>query len=176
MTRKAVLLISLILLAALLLVACDNETDLTEETYAAMTVELIRAGFIGPEADAVYEKYEVSPERYEQYSKELEKDPGRQQRVSQLLKDEIGDDWEDWGRAFGEAFAKLGYNFGELAVEFGESFVSGFMEYAPQMQEALEEMARGLEETFRRLQRDIEEKLGDDDDEASEVVGATGEV
>ncbi len=147
-------------LAGLLLVgACDEEPELTEETYAAMTVELVRAGFIGPEADAVYESHDVSPELYDRYSKELEKDPDRQRRVGELIKEELGEDWEDWGRAFGEAFAKLGYNFGEIAVEFGAGFIEGFMNAVPEMEAAFEEMAESLEETFSGLEAEIEAEL-----------------
>jgi hypothetical protein len=166
MMRRA---LTLLFLPLLVLVACDEEPVMDEETYARMTVELVAAGFLGSEADAVYEEYGVTPEEYDAYSRELEKDPERQRRVGELILAELGDDWEEWGYAFGEAFAKLGYNFGEIAAQFGKGFIEGFMEFAPQMEAAFEEMARGLEESLGDLDGEIEEDLAERTDDEPEA-------
>ena len=159
--RKTLIALVTLTLTVALVGACDEEPAMDEESYARMTVELVAAGFLGSEADEVYEEYGVTPEEYDAYSRELEKDPERQRRVGELILNEMGDDWEEWGYAFGEAFAKLGYNFAEMATRFGKGFLQGFMDFAPQMEAALEEMARGLEETLGDLEEDIETDLAE---------------
>ncbi|MCX7021536.1 MAG: hypothetical protein NTW26_04535, partial [bacterium] len=60
-----------ILCLAVILAGCGGETELDDQSYAKLTVDLMKAGFKSADADEVFQDYGVSPKQYEDYGKAL---------------------------------------------------------------------------------------------------------
>jgi hypothetical protein len=158
-----------ILCLAFLFAGCGGETELDDQTYARLTVDLMKAGFRGADADEVYQDYGVSPKQYEDYGKALEKDADRQLAVAGYLKDELGKDWAQWGEALGRGMAQMGLQMGVLAAEFGNVCVKAMNELIPALKEGIGELTTGLAEKLGELQKTIDENLEKVDEKVDEV-------
>ena len=148
-----------ILCLAVLLAGCRGETELDDQTYAKLTVDLMKAGFEGADADKVFQDHGVSREQYEDYGKALEKDADRQEAVAGYIKDELGEDWAQWGEALGRGMAQMGLQMGVLAAEFGAVCVKAMNELIPALQEGIDQFTTGLAEKLGELQETIDESL-----------------
>jgi|GEM_PF-5061854 len=167
-----------ILCLAVLLAGCGGETELDDQTYARMTVDLMKAGFRGADADKVYQDYGVSHEQYEDYGKALEKDDDRQVAVAGYLKDELGEDWAQWGEALGRGMAEMGLSLGIMAAEFGTACVKAMNELIPAIQEGIDDLTTGLAEKLGELQEALDEgmeKVGEKVDEVNEAMAGDSE-
>ncbi|HDR06322.1 MAG TPA: hypothetical protein ENN88_01685 [Candidatus Coatesbacteria bacterium] len=148
------------LFLALILAGCGAETELTDEMYARMTVDLLKAGFWTADAEKVYQEYGVSREQYEDYGKALEKDPERQRAVAEQMKEELGGDWAQWGAALGQGMAKMGLQMGAWAAEFGTAYVEALAAFIPAFEEGMAEFGTGLAEKLGELQKTLDESFG----------------
>jgi len=154
---------------ALILAGCGGETELDDQSYAKLTVDLMKAGFEGADADKVFENYGVSREQYEDYGRALEKDEGRQKAVAGYIKDELGKDWAQWGEALGRGMAEMGLKLGAVAAEFGMVCVKAMNELIPALQEGIGELTTGLAEKLGELQKTIDESLQKADENVEKV-------
>jgi hypothetical protein len=164
-----------VLCLAVLLAGCGGETELDDETYARMTVDLMKAGFKTTDAEKVYQDYNVSPEQYDDYGKALEKDEERQRAVAGYLKEELGEDWAQWGVALGRGMAKMGLKLGVVATEFGTACVEAMNAVIPAIEEGVGELTTGLAEKLGELEEAIEEGLEHLSGEMEEVEEAVEE-
>ncbi len=160
---------------AILLAGCTGEIELDDETYAKMTVDLLKAGFTTSDADNIYEDYGVSPKQYDDYGKALEKDSDRQKAVAGYIKEELGEDWAQWSVALGEGMAKMGLKLAVVATEFGTLCVEAMSSIIPVVEEGVGEFATGLAEKLAELEEAIEEGLEHLSGEMEEVGEAVEE-
>ena len=160
---------------AILLAGCAGEIELDDETYAKMTVDLMKAGFMTNDADKVFQDYGVSPEQYDDYGKALEKDADRQKVVAEYIKEELGEDWAQWSVALGEGMAKMGLKLAVVATEFGTLCVEAMSSIIPTVEEGVGEFATGLAEKLGELEEAIEEGLEHLSGEMEEVEEAVEE-